>query len=422
MIREQFKLTLYRNYLRYKKIIDNIFFVGLVQIFSLIAPLITYPYLVSVLGMDLYGMVITAQVMVGYATLLIDFGSNSVCAKDIAINHNNPYELSKIVTNVLMTRCILALICFLIYLCVILCIETYRSHLLLYLLSYLLIANELLYPQFFFQGMENLKVSSILNISIKFIFIGLVFVLVKNHTDYLLVPVLYALGYTIAGIVALYIMYTKYHIRFVNTKLKNVIYLFKSCFPLLSTDFICTIKDKWNYILIGNYVGMADVVIYDLGIRISGLICRPANVITTVLFPRFARNRNISKLKICMILIFSLSLIMILMTNFFLAEISMFFLNQEIDLLPLRVMSVIPLFLSLSIFISTDYLIAFAYNKYLLYSIIVTVSAYLSFLIVIWFVGYMNNLWSFIFLAIISYLTELIYRLGIFIKKTRGVN
>ena len=123
-----------------------------------------------------------------------------------------------------------------------------------------------------------------------------------------------------------------------------------------------------------------------------------------------------------MILIFSLSLIMILMTNFFLAEISMFFLNQEIDLLPLRVMSVIPLFLSLSIFISTDYLIAFAYNKYLLYSIIVTVSAYLSFLIVIWFVGYMNNLWSFIFLAIISYLTELIYRLGIFIKKTRGVN
>lgn len=75
MLRQAKKL-----YLHYKIICDNFLFVALVQGFELIAPLITYPYLVGVLGMDLYGMVLTAQVLVSYATLLIEFGFQfSVC-------------------------------------------------------------------------------------------------------------------------------------------------------------------------------------------------------------------------------------------------------------------------------------------------------------------------------------------------------
>lgn len=405
------------QYLKYSVIFNNIFFVGLVQIFSLVAPLITYPYLVSVLGMDLYGLVITAQVLVGYATLLVDFGSNSVCAKDIAVNHDNPAELSKIVSNVLTTRALIAIMCFLIYLFIVISVDSYRNNLLLYLFSYLLVANELLYPQFFFQGIENMKVTSILNIVIKVIFIGLVFVLVKDQSDYLYVPLLYAAGYTIAGIVALYIMHMQYNIRFVKTGIKEKMGLLKECFPLLSTDLICTIKDKWNYILIGGYIGMSDVVIYDLGLKVSGFICMPTHVIRTVLFPRFARTRNIHKLKYCMLIVFSMSLFLVLMTNLFLPQISMYFLHREIDLLPLRIMSTIPLFLSLSYYIANNFLIAFAYNKYLLYSIIVTTSVYLLFLFIIWTMGYMHSLWSFIFLAMISYLTELIYRLAIFVRK-----
>ena len=37
-------------YARYKVIFDNILFVSLIQLFGLLAPLITYPYLVDVLG------------------------------------------------------------------------------------------------------------------------------------------------------------------------------------------------------------------------------------------------------------------------------------------------------------------------------------------------------------------------------------
>ena len=138
-------------YLRYKVICDNLFFVALVQIFGLIAPLITYPYLVGVLGIDLYGMVLTAQVLVNYATLLIEFGSNFVCAKNVSIHQNDKKKLSEIVSSVLITRFLLWVISFFVYMAVVWVIPNYRTYWPLFLSSYLMTLQELLFLQFFFQ-------------------------------------------------------------------------------------------------------------------------------------------------------------------------------------------------------------------------------------------------------------------------------
>ena len=80
---------------RHKTILENFSWVAAVEVFMLFAPLITYPYLTKILGMELYGLVITAQVLAGYATLIIDFGSNSVVAKHVSINRDNK-EMARI--------------------------------------------------------------------------------------------------------------------------------------------------------------------------------------------------------------------------------------------------------------------------------------------------------------------------------------
>ncbi len=55
-----------------KTIAENFIYITLLQVFLLVAPLITYPYLVKVLGREVYGMVITAQVLVSYFSIVID--------------------------------------------------------------------------------------------------------------------------------------------------------------------------------------------------------------------------------------------------------------------------------------------------------------------------------------------------------------
>lgn len=166
-------------YYRYKTIINNLIFVGLVQVFGLLAPLITYPYLVDVLGMELYGAVISAQVLVSYATLVIEFGSNSICAKNISIYRDNRSKLSEIISSVLITRFIFWIGCFFIYTSVVWFVPAYREYLVLFLLSYLMTTNELLFPQFYFQGIEKMKTVSLLNILVKIVFILLI---LRKHT------------------------------------------------------------------------------------------------------------------------------------------------------------------------------------------------------------------------------------------------
>ena len=68
------KVSIERN----RGIFQNISYITVLQVFNVIAPLITYPYLVDVLGRDLYGVFITAQALVYYFSLFIGWGSDNV--------------------------------------------------------------------------------------------------------------------------------------------------------------------------------------------------------------------------------------------------------------------------------------------------------------------------------------------------------
>ena len=71
----------------HKVLIENFSYLAFLQVFLLLYPLITYPYLVDVLGKEIYGIVLTAQMLASYASLFIDFGSNFVCAKHVSIKY-----------------------------------------------------------------------------------------------------------------------------------------------------------------------------------------------------------------------------------------------------------------------------------------------------------------------------------------------
>ena len=62
---------------RNRTLVQNTSYITILQVFNVIAPLITYPYLVRVIGRDMYGVFITAQVLVSYISLFVIWGSDS---------------------------------------------------------------------------------------------------------------------------------------------------------------------------------------------------------------------------------------------------------------------------------------------------------------------------------------------------------
>lgn len=393
-----------------KVILKNFSFLTILQLFLLLSPLITFPYLIDVLGKDCYGLIISAQVLVSYFSLIIEFGTNGVCAKYVSINRDDKNILSEIVCSILLLKFILFLLSFFVYVLIVVAVPDYRSHWLFFLLMYSLTFNELLFPQYYFQGMERMGVITILNISFKCIFILLIFVVIKHIDDYIFMPILYGVGHLIVGLISLYIIFYKDHLKFYAPNKHILLRYVKEAGVIFSTDIITTIKDKLNYLFIGEFISMGDVVIYDLAIKINGLITRPVNILASVLFPSLAKERNIQKLKKTLVLAFICVLALVVLVNVFLDYIVMFFLHEQIDCNPIRLFSLAPLFLSLSYMLGYNFLLAFGHNKVLLNSIIVTTIVYILSLIVIFIIHQENHLYSFVVIALISYLSELIYR------------
>ena len=113
--------------------------------------------------------------------------------------------------------------------------------------------------------------------------------------------------------------------------------------------------------------------------------------------------------------------IIIFVFNLFLPYIVKFFLSETINLLPLRIFLLAPLFLSLSSFIASNSIIAFGFNKYIFYSIIVTTMIYVISTGIFYLANALNNILAFIIITVTAYFAEFIYRLIIAKKIIRQI-
>ena len=135
-----------------------------------------------------------------------------------------------------------------------------------------------------------------------------------------------------------------------------------------------------------------------------------------MLFPKIAKERNVRLFKNAATLLVVGVTILVIVLNLFLPEVVRFFIAEDIDLLPIRLYTLAPILVGLSGYIASNLIIALGYNRYILYSIIVTTVLYLLLLGSFYGLGYLNSVTSFIVLTVLSYLGELIYRLVVAVK------
>lgn len=310
MIRK-IKLLLNNN----RRIISNFSYLTILEMFVLLSPLIVFPYLVRILGRELYGWVITSQIIASYASILIDFGFKYVSARDISVNCNDIGKISTTISSVLIIRIILFLFSFLAYLTIVLCIPEYKEHLLLFLFAFGITLNNVIFLDFYFQGIEQMKYITIVNIVIRVIFILLIFLVVKEPNDYIFVPLLMSVGYVIGGVYSLWVIFCRHGIKFHFVSYDVLKSTLAMSTPVFLTNAISTIKDKFNYILLGNLLSMGDVVIYDFGSKVSNLLTKPSSIIGTALFPKLSKNRSVKWSKRFMLFNFLITTVLVIILN-----------------------------------------------------------------------------------------------------------
>ena len=71
--------------MRNKTVLVNFSYLSILQIFTIVFPLLTYPYLLRIIGLELYGVLVFAQAIISYVSLVINFGFNMSGARSVAV-------------------------------------------------------------------------------------------------------------------------------------------------------------------------------------------------------------------------------------------------------------------------------------------------------------------------------------------------
>lgn len=282
---------------RHKILIANFNFLSIFQLAQLLLPLITYTYLIRILGKELFGVIVFAGAIAAYFILFINFGFNIAEIKEISVGRHDKNKVSEIISSVLTIKFSFALISIVTLICLVVFFDFFRKYHYLYLAYMCLLIDAAINPNFYFQGIEKMKFITILSLISQFFFTLLIFVIIKRPSQYILVPLFLSLGSLMESLAGLFIIFKKHQISFIflpfNTLKK---YLLESL-PFFTSRLSVVFNQKTNVLLIGSFLGYNEIAYYDLAEKITNVMKIPFNILNQALYPNVSVTKNISLVK-----------------------------------------------------------------------------------------------------------------------------
>ena len=197
-----------------KRLAVNIVSLGVLQVANYILPLLTIPYLVRILGPEYFGLLAFATATIMYFTMITDYGFNLSATRQISIIRDDKDKVTEIFSAVMMIKTALMVVSFGLMALLVFSFEKFSQHWEVYFVTFGIVTGQVLFPVWLFQGMERMKYITYLNIGSKAFFTVCVFIFVQEQADYLLVPLITAMGFIVAAVCSLYLVKKEFDVSF----------------------------------------------------------------------------------------------------------------------------------------------------------------------------------------------------------------
>lgn len=193
--------------MNYKAEIKNtVWLIGL-QGINYLLPLLVMPYLMVVLGAEQFGIYGFATTTAQLLMLLVDFGFNLTATKQVACAQGDREEINKIVGITMRAKLLLLLLSGII-LAALLAIPRFAPYRIVSSIMFIMVIGQTFSFVWLFQGLDKIRLVSIVNTVCKLLILPLVFVLVKSEEDVKIAAFIQSGVYLMSGIVM--IILTKY--------------------------------------------------------------------------------------------------------------------------------------------------------------------------------------------------------------------
>lgn len=276
-------------------VFKNLFSLGFVQGISLLAPLILTPYLTGKIGVDMFGIVTTAQSVAIIFTLLTDFGFNTTAVRHIAQAAGDHSKVQRIINVVFFLKLLLLAAAFVLFLAVVLVVPHFHQFSPVYLWSFSLVVGQTFLPIWYYQGIEKIDRSVIPVVSLKLLTIVFVFLCVKEPGDARYVNLLYGTSSLLAGIILYWKITRRYKISTKYINLSGLKSEFKSSSAMFLSNVGVVIYSNSTVLILSFFVTPALLGVYSVVEKIIQLIKTSLIMVHQVIYPRLCNLIRINE-------------------------------------------------------------------------------------------------------------------------------
>lgn len=234
-----------------KNLFKNTAMLYLLQFSSYFFSLITVPYQTRVLGPVFYGKLGFATAVMVYFKLFLDFGFIlSSTARVSAHRDDKPY-IARLLSSVTIIKLVFSVVCGVVLYALCLLVPSFAEEsglLALYLLSTIVAA---LMPDFLYRGLEQMTTITVRTVGIKAFFTVMVFLFLKQQSDYWMVP-LFLLAGELVALVAVYIhLFKSMKIRFGRVGLRDILDDLRDSSTFFLSRIASSIYSSSNTLILG---------------------------------------------------------------------------------------------------------------------------------------------------------------------------
>ena len=276
-----------------KLVLHNFFSLVLLQGANYILPLIILPYLVRVLGAEKFGLVMFAQSFAVFFNVFVDFGFNISGTREISLARENKVKVGAIFSAIMIIKLGLLIVAFSLLFLITNLFTRFSIDAEIYLLSFGVVIGQALFPVWFFQGVEKMKIVTFVNILSKVIFTVLVFFLINTELDYHKVPIFNSLGFIVSGLLG-FLLSFKYF-EFTLPSIKLIKQLLTESFSLFVSNLASSCYTASNVFILGLFSGNTIAGVYS---AMEKLILAVKNVYVPLyqaLYPWVSRKKDLEK-------------------------------------------------------------------------------------------------------------------------------
>lgn len=271
----------------------------ILNISTIIYPLITFPYVSRVLGTTGTGKISFASSFISYFVTFASLGIPTYGIKVIAQKRDNRKECSRAAHELIIINLITTIIAYGLFFILMFNIPKLNNDKPLYIISSLSIGLNALGMEWLYKGFEEYSYITKRTLIFKLIALLGLFLLVKNQNDYYWYAFLTVFG--TSGSYIMNIIGSKKYIDYKYVGSYHIIQHLKPIIYLVCASLITSLYAHMDSTMIGLMIGDDSNGLYYATVRIKSLLITISSALTTVLIPRMAyyfANRNLDKISI----------------------------------------------------------------------------------------------------------------------------